>query len=405
MLFELFSGETQLLYSSDYPHQDFDRRARSTTWRSSRRRRGGTSSAATRAKLFGLDAREAARARRPTEAFVSETARRRCVRCRAWRRRAPSTCSATRGRRSSRSSTPWAGASSSTSRAYTRASRSGRPRATRASLGGLGVVQLHTAAGVGNAAGMLGNASVGGTPLVAYVGSPRSRRCVRRARARRRPRRRRRARREVGLGAAHGATRSRRSWRARSRSRSRRRSGLSCSSRGTDVMAAPCHAPPVAPSLVARPRPDADAIREAAAARRRGAAGDRRRRRRRRCGRRGERGRGAARRGGLRGRHRGRRRARASRCLSSTRPRPRRCSASTTRCSRSGRRSCASRPPRPSRCSPRERARARRSPIRGSSPRTIAALAILADERTALRELAGANWSARGRPRPDVRRR
>jgi benzoylformate decarboxylase len=35
-----------------------------------------------------------------------------------------------------------------------------------------GVVQLHTTAGVGNAVGMLTNARVGGTPLVVYVGCP-----------------------------------------------------------------------------------------------------------------------------------------------------------------------------------------------------------------------------------------
>jgi benzoylformate decarboxylase len=35
-----------------------------------------------------------------------------------------------------------------------------------------GVVQLHTAAGLGNGVGMLGNALVGGTPLVVYVGCP-----------------------------------------------------------------------------------------------------------------------------------------------------------------------------------------------------------------------------------------
>ena len=94
-----------------------------------------------------------------------------------------------------------------------------------------GVVQLHTAAGVGNAAGMLGNANVGGTPLVVYVGCP--------ARAD--------AYAEPVLGGdpvAVAAPVSKwawelrtadeipRSWRARSRSRSRRRSGRSCSSRG-----------------------------------------------------------------------------------------------------------------------------------------------------------------------------
>src|SRR5262249_32089751 len=35
-----------------------------------------------------------------------------------------------------------------------------------------GVVQLHTVAGVGNAAGMLANALAGRTPIVAFVGSP-----------------------------------------------------------------------------------------------------------------------------------------------------------------------------------------------------------------------------------------
>lgn len=35
-----------------------------------------------------------------------------------------------------------------------------------------GVIQLHTEAGVGNAAGMLSNARTGGTPLVVYVGCP-----------------------------------------------------------------------------------------------------------------------------------------------------------------------------------------------------------------------------------------
>ena len=232
---------------------------------------------------------------------------------RSWPRSprpARSTCSATRGRRSSRSSTRSAAASSSTSRACTRAiavgAADGYARVSRRA----GVVQLHTAAGVGNAAGMLGNANVGGTPLVVYVGCP--------ARAD--------AYAEPVLGGdpvAVAAPVSKWAWElrtadeipavvarafkvaltppfgpGRARRGDGRDGGAVCSPgrwrRASCVRRVPTRTRSAKPPRMLDPREP---------------AGDRRRRRRRGRGRRGRRGRGAARRGGLRGRHRGGRRA------------------------------------------------------------------------------------------------
>jgi benzoylformate decarboxylase len=127
-----------------------------------------------------------------------------------------------------------------------------------------GVVQLHTVAGVGNAAGMLANARAGGTPIVAYVGSP--------ARAD--------AWAEPVLGgdaAAVAAPVAKWVWEARGSAEipavvARAFKVALTPPFGpvvlvisTDVMAEPCDAPPVEPSLVRRrTRPDAEAVLEAA---------------------------------------------------------------------------------------------------------------------------------------------
>jgi benzoylformate decarboxylase len=127
----------------------------------------------------------------------------------------------------------------------------------------VGVVQLHTVAGVGNAAGMLANALAGRTPLVAFVGSP--------GRAD--------AWAEPVLGgdvAAVAAPVAKWVWELRTAdeipavvARAFKVAltppfGPVVLVGATDVMAAPCKAPVVAPSPVRPSRPDADAIREAA---------------------------------------------------------------------------------------------------------------------------------------------
>jgi benzoylformate decarboxylase len=126
-----------------------------------------------------------------------------------------------------------------------------------------GVVQLHTVAGVGNAAGMLANALGGRTPIVAFVGSP--------ARAD--------AWAEPVLGGdvvAVAAPVSKWVWELRTAeeipavvARAFKVAltppfGPVVLVGATDVMGAACDAPPVAPSLVTPARPDADAMRKAA---------------------------------------------------------------------------------------------------------------------------------------------
>jgi benzoylformate decarboxylase len=126
-----------------------------------------------------------------------------------------------------------------------------------------GVVQLHTVAGVGNASGMLANALVGRTPIVAYAGSP--------ARVD--------AWAEPVLGgdvAAAAAPVAKWVWELRSAAeipavvaRAFKVAltppfGPVVLVGATDVMSAPCDTPVVGPSLVTRARPDAGAITEAA---------------------------------------------------------------------------------------------------------------------------------------------
>jgi benzoylformate decarboxylase len=127
----------------------------------------------------------------------------------------------------------------------------------------VGVVQLHTVAGVGNAAGMLANGLAGRTPIVAFVGSP--------ARAD--------AWAEPVLGGdvtAVAAPVSKWVWELRTAgeisavvARAFKVAltppfGPVVLVGATDVMAAPCDAPPVEASLVRPPGPDVEAIREAA---------------------------------------------------------------------------------------------------------------------------------------------
>jgi benzoylformate decarboxylase len=126
-----------------------------------------------------------------------------------------------------------------------------------------GVVQLHTVAGVGNAAGMLANALGGRSPIVAFVGSP--------ARAD--------AWAEPVLGGdvtTVAAPVSKWVWELRTAdeipavvARAFKVAltppfGPVVLVGATDVMAARCDAPPVEASLVRPPAPDAEAIREAA---------------------------------------------------------------------------------------------------------------------------------------------
>jgi benzoylformate decarboxylase len=125
-----------------------------------------------------------------------------------------------------------------------------------------GVVQLHTVAGVGNAAGMLANALAGRTPIVAYVGSP--------ARAD--------AWAEPVLGgdaAAVAVPVAKWVWELRTAdeipavvARAFKVAltppcGPVVLVGATDVMGAPCAARPVAPSRVSPPRPDDGALRAA----------------------------------------------------------------------------------------------------------------------------------------------
>jgi benzoylformate decarboxylase len=127
----------------------------------------------------------------------------------------------------------------------------------------VGVVQLHTVAGIGNAAGMLANAKAGRTPIVAFAGSP--------ARAD--------AWAEPVLGGdavAVAAPVAKWVWELRTAAeipavvaRAFKVAltppfGPVVLVGATDVMAATCDAPVLAASLVRPPAPNADAIREAA---------------------------------------------------------------------------------------------------------------------------------------------